>query len=117
MEARNKDNEDVLNVSFLILNAVPLREIFDTALDLLSSECQVLTINRYELFDKFTYFTTYLSKKESEWFNSTAVTKKWCEVFLHLKENNVLHTDMMKAVGFVMCLLAVMHMWKEYFHI
>ena len=86
------------------MNAVPSREKFDTAIDLLSSECQVLTINRDELFDEFTYLRTYLSKKESEWFNSTA--KKWCEVFLHLKENNVLHVNKMKAVGLVMCLPA-----------
>ena len=103
LEAWNKNNEDVSNLSFFLLNAVPSREKFDTAIDLLSSACQVLTINRDKHFDDFTYMRTYLSEKESEWFNSTAVTKKWCEVFLHLKENNVSHDDMMKAVGLVMC--------------
>ena len=113
LETWNENNKDVSNVRFFLLNAVPSREKFDTAINLLSSECPVLTINRDELFDEFTYLRTY-SLKKSEWFNSTAVTKKWCKVFLHLKENNVPHDNMMKAVGLVM---AVRHLWKEYFHI
>ena len=118
LEVWNKNNEDVSNLSFFLLNVVPSREKFDIAIDLLSSECQVLTINRDELFDEFTYWRTYLSKKESEWFNSTAVTKKWCEVFLHLKENSVPHTNVMKAVGLVMCLTAGSNDFVEkYFHI
>ena len=64
MEARNKNNEDVSNLSFFLLNAVLSRENCYTAIDLLPSECQVLTINRDELFDEFTYLQTYLSKKK-----------------------------------------------------
>lgn len=104
LKAWNKNNEDLSNLSFFLLNQIPLRENFDMAIDLLSSECQILNINCDELFDEFTYLRTYLSGRDNEWFNSTALAKKWCEALLHMKENNVPHANMKKVVSLVMCL-------------
>jgi hypothetical protein len=79
-EAWNKHNEDLLKLSCLLLDMVPTRENFDSVIDLLSSECEVLTVNPDEHFDGYTYLRGYLSQKGSEWFRSNPPSKKLSEV-------------------------------------
>jgi hypothetical protein len=70
LEAWNKHIEDLPTLGCLLLDKVPTRKIFDNVIDLLSSECEVLTVNADELFYEYTYLRGYLSQKETERFNS-----------------------------------------------
>jgi hypothetical protein len=103
-EAWNKHNEDLLKLSCLLLDKVPTRKYFDKVIDLQSSECEVLTVNPDEPFDDCTYLSGYLSQEESEWFSSNPPFKKWSEVCVHLKENNISHGNMKKVIELLLCL-------------
>jgi hypothetical protein len=83
---------------------VPTGDNFGNVIDLLSSECEASTVNPDELFYEYMYLRCYLSQKESEWFSSNPSSKKWSEMCAHLKENNVPHGNMKKAVEYLLCL-------------
>jgi hypothetical protein len=92
----NKHNKDLSRLNCLLLDKVSTRENFDNVIDLLSSKCEVLTVNPDENFDEYTYLQGYLSQKGSEWFSSNPPCTKWFEVCAHLKENSVSHGNMKK---------------------
>jgi hypothetical protein len=99
----NKRNTDLSTLNNLLLDTVPTRETFDNIIDLLFSECEVLTANPDKLFDEYIYLHRYLLQKESERFNSNGPSKKRSEMCVHLKENNVPHGNM-KNVELLLCL-------------
>jgi hypothetical protein len=71
-----------------------------------SAILRVWSFNRQSrrTFDEDAYLRGYLSQKESEWFSSNSPSKKWSEVCVHLKENNVLHGNMKKVVELLLWL-------------
>jgi hypothetical protein len=48
------------------LDKVPTRENFDNVIELMSSGCELLTINPDEFFDECTYLHSYQLQRESE---------------------------------------------------
>jgi hypothetical protein len=105
-EARNKHSENLSKLSCLILDKVLTREFFDNVIDLLSSECEVLTLNPDKHFDECTYLRCHLLQKKKELFSSNRPSKKWSEVCVcvHLRENNVPHSNTKKIVEHLFCL-------------
>jgi hypothetical protein len=63
LEAWNK-REDLSKFSCLLLDKVPTREYSDNVIDLLSSECEILTINPNELFDECTMYVIIAKRKQ-----------------------------------------------------
>jgi hypothetical protein len=55
-------------------------------------------------FLEFTYLQGNLLQKGRKWFISKSLSKKWCEIFMYLKENNVPCASMEKSVVLLMCL-------------
>jgi hypothetical protein len=51
LEVWNKHNEDLSKLRYLLFDKVSIREIFNNVIDLLSSECEVLSVNPDGLFD------------------------------------------------------------------
>jgi hypothetical protein len=50
-----------MRLTCLLLDEVPTSENFDHVIDLLSPECEVLTVNPGERRNEYTYFRGYLS--------------------------------------------------------
>jgi hypothetical protein len=74
-------NEDLSRLNSLLLDKLPTREHLDNAVNLLSSKCEVSSVNPNELSDEYTYLRRYLSRKQSERFSSSHSSRK-C---VHLK--------------------------------
>jgi hypothetical protein len=104
LQAWNKHNENLSKLNCCLLDKVPTWENSDNALDLLSSECEILTINSDKIsLNTLIYAIIYHEKK----VNSSIpipVPRKSSEVSVHLKENDVPHGNMNKVVELLSCL-------------
>jgi hypothetical protein len=81
------------HLKVFFLNKVQERYIFNNVTDLLSSDCEVTTVEPEERFDEDTYSRGYLSPEGSECFKFIPLSKEWSEVCAHLNENNVEEAD------------------------
>jgi hypothetical protein len=90
---RQKSNAPLLFMKGRMLT-VPMREIFDSVIDLLSSECEVLTVNPDEHFMNVLIYALLCRKKKVNGSVPTPLSKKWSEAFVHLRERNVPHGNM-----------------------
>jgi hypothetical protein len=98
LEAWNKLNENLSKMSCCLLDKVPTRVNLDNVIDLLTSECDILTINTDEISLNILIYMIIYHKKKVNNSIQIPVLRKWSEVCVHLKENYVPRSNMNKVI-------------------
>jgi hypothetical protein len=85
LEAWNKHNEILSKLSCCLLDKAPTWENSDNVIDLLSSECEIVTINTNQISLKTLIYAIIYHEKKVNSSIPIPVLRKWSEVCVHLK--------------------------------